>query len=88
MPPILVAMRLADMHKRHPKQDDSRVCARCQHPLGIYPSGQAALAGNPGMAVICQICAVAEPSDINFPAAKNLRELKQEITDSYDVKRH
>lgn len=53
---ILVCMRLDDMHRIHPKQDNSRSCIRCGHQVGIYPSGQEALARDPTLDIICPHC--------------------------------
>jgi len=50
-------MRLADMHRVHPQQDNTKVCSVCGHQVGIYPSGQAALRRDPMMIVVCQVCA-------------------------------
>lgn len=54
---VLVVMRLADMHRVHPQQDESRVCASCQHRVGIYPSGQAVLKKDPSTEILCSVCA-------------------------------
>lgn len=53
----LIVMRLADMHRVHPAQDDSRACAVCGERVGIYPSGQAVLKARPDdIRIICQHC--------------------------------
>jgi hypothetical protein len=52
---ILVAMRLKDMVRHHPRQDDTRVCAACGETVGIYPTGQAALHRHPDATILCQI---------------------------------
>jgi hypothetical protein len=56
MEPYLIVMRLADMQRRHPAQDDSRFCSHCQHRVGIYPSGQAVLKQESGMKILCSVC--------------------------------
>jgi hypothetical protein len=52
----LVVMRLTEMHRIHPKQDNSEKCSQCGEPVGIYPSGQAALQLMPHMKIICNRC--------------------------------
>jgi hypothetical protein len=53
---LLIAMRLADMHRIHPKQDNSHVCSLCGETVGIYPSGQAGLRRFPELVIVCEIC--------------------------------
>ena len=71
---VLVVMRLADMHRRHPDQDDTRFCPSCGERVGIYPSGQAALRFDPSLAIQCQICAQKEPARIQILAPGALEE--------------
>jgi hypothetical protein len=52
----LIVMRLADMHRVHPMQDDSRRCSHCNERVGIYPSGQHMLRADPTLRIVCQIC--------------------------------
>jgi hypothetical protein len=52
----LIVMRLADMTRVHPHQDESRVCSRCGERVGIYPSGQRALAAVPDLEIVCHVC--------------------------------
>jgi hypothetical protein len=54
--PDLIVMRLADMHRVHPKQDNSRVCDTCGEQVGIYPSGQKVLQRLPKARVYCSHC--------------------------------
>lgn len=83
----LVCMRLVDMGRVHPGQDNSRVCAGCGFQVGIYPSGQGALKANPGLRIICHKCAEAERDEaIGIPAAP-WSEIRQESRDSVDVKK-
>lgn len=74
--PLLV-MRLTDMHRVHPEQDNSRVCAECGHQVGIYPSGQAELARHPAMRIICNRC--LEPGDVIIPVPGVARELSESV---------
>jgi len=85
-PDALVTMRLADMARMHPAQDDSHVCAECGHAVGIYPSGQRALRDHPGLKIICQLCAVKRPAQLieNVPAA-DFDTIMQEGRDSVDA---
>jgi hypothetical protein len=65
----LIVMRLADMHRIHPRQDNSRACVTCGVQVGIYPSGQAMLRQDPTTRIICHVCyASHEPSDIEMLA--------------------
>lgn len=83
----LVVMRLVDMHRVHPLQDNSHVCSKCGERVGIYPSGQKALRGNPAMLIICAVCTEKEADvrgDVAEPAAP-ISEILQEIRDSRDV---
>jgi hypothetical protein len=57
----IVVMRLAEMHRVHPQQDNSRVCAECGQQVGIYPSGQAMLKADRSLLVICSHCFEATP---------------------------
>jgi hypothetical protein len=68
----LIVMRLANMHRVHPRQDNSRVCAACGEQVGIYPSGQAMLAADPSIRLICDVCRT--PADITFLAPGAERE--------------
>jgi hypothetical protein len=52
----LVVMRLADMQRVHPKQDNSRVCMTCGEVVGIFPSGQATLRRYPSVEIVCERC--------------------------------
>jgi hypothetical protein len=88
-PDALVTMRLAEMARMHPAQDDTHVCSRCGHPVGVYPSGQAALRKWPEMKILCSHCAISTraPHEIeNLPAA-DFDVIMQESRDSYDVGR-
>jgi hypothetical protein len=59
--PELIVMRLADMHRQHPQQDNSRVCVECGQRVGIYPSGQRVLAQLPSVAIVCSRCLWKRP---------------------------
>jgi hypothetical protein len=80
----LVVMRLKDMWKRHPDQDNSRVCSKCGEAVGVYPSGQKSLRNFPEMAIICHVCASGVKGAKAFPAAP-WDEIKREITDSKET---
>jgi len=87
-PDALVAMRIADMARMHPAQDDSHVCAECGAPVGIYPSGQRALRKWPRMKVICAHCAVKRaPGEIENVAAADFDTIMAEGRESFDVGR-
>jgi hypothetical protein len=87
-PDALVTMRLADMARMHPAQDDSHGCAECGAPVGLYPSGQEALRKWPEMKVICVVCACKRPpGEIENIAAAELAVIMQEGRDSVKVGR-
>jgi hypothetical protein len=48
-------MRLADMHRVHPKQIEQD-CPGCGAVCGIYPSGQAAMRRDPSLEIMCSDC--------------------------------
>ena len=81
-------MRLADMTRMHPAQDDTHVCGECGAPVGIYPSGLRALRKWPRMKVICAICAVKRPAELieTMPAA-DFDTIMAESRDSIKVGR-
>jgi hypothetical protein len=88
-PDALVAMRLADMHKVHPQQDNSRVCSSCGAPVGVYPSGQGVLKRFPQLKIICNVCAektVDVKRDTNMAAAP-MAVIMEEIRQSVPLKR-
>jgi hypothetical protein len=85
----LVVMRLIDMHKMHPQQDNSKVCALCGKPVGIYPSGQAQLRADPTTEIACSVCARKEFKrfeDTAIPVATR-ETILQEVQDSFSVKK-
>lgn len=84
----LVVMRLVDMHKMHPLQDSSKLCDLCGAPVGIYPSGQAAIRADPTIEIVCSVCALKafeRFEDTAIPAG-DPGTIAQEIRDSFDVK--
>jgi hypothetical protein len=56
MSPVLIVMRLEDMARLHPRQDNTRFCPKCNHRVGIYPSGQAAMLRDPRLGILCNVC--------------------------------
>lgn len=75
----LLVMRLKDMHRVHPRQDDSKVCARCGHRVGIYPSGQQVLKQDPSVEIVCSVCMEQDSRrpDVIMPAPGALAEPAQ-----------
>jgi hypothetical protein len=65
----LVVMRLDDMDRRHPSQDNSRVCSKCGAQVGIYPSGQKVLKNDPSYVIICSHCVDMSTNNINVHLA-------------------
>jgi hypothetical protein len=84
-PDELVTMRLADMNRVHPAQDNSHACSACGHQVGIYPSGQRALRQHPNMKIMCIRCAVKAPGTITEISAAPWPEIKAECDDSREV---
>jgi hypothetical protein len=74
---VLLVMRLDCMIVVHPDMDRSHVCARCQQPVGIYPSGQAVLRRDPATRILCHLC--QPPTAAATPAPGALRERGQSI---------
>jgi hypothetical protein len=72
----LIVMRLADMHTRHPQQDDTKVCSKCGQQVGIYPSGQRALAEDSDLEILCMKCVPANDlgAYLNSPAPGAIEE--------------
>jgi hypothetical protein len=64
MPNQIVCMRLDQMQYKHPDQNNSKRCSRCRARVGIYPSGQKALARDPKLQIICNVC--AEKMDFQY----------------------
>jgi hypothetical protein len=77
----LVVMRLKDMWKVHPDQDNSRACSKCGETVGVYPTGQRALRDNPGAVIICAVCANPQPGDKGQPAG-SWSAIARELRDS------
>lgn len=67
---ILIAMRLKDMDRVHPKQITGK-CARCEHEVGIYPSGQEVMKRYPDIEIICQVCHTLTGKEELAPGALN-----------------
>jgi hypothetical protein len=76
MSEILVVMRLADMTRVHPAQDNSRVCSRCGERVGLYPSGQRVLRARPQTQIVCHVCILKDrrEGDIGVLAPGALEE--------------
>jgi ribosomal protein L40E len=88
-PSTLIVMRLTQMHRIHPNQDESRICSQCGARVGIYPSGQAALKEHPNIKIICLECANMMHNLENPPlaiAAASIEDIAQEMRDSVEKK--
>lgn len=79
----LIVMRLADMHRHHPSQDNSKVCSRCHEPVGIYPSGQKTLRRDKALAIVC----IANYGPVVGVPAAPWPEIEQEARDSRELKK-
>jgi hypothetical protein len=89
-PVMLVCMRLCDMHVMHPEQIQE-LCSKCQHVVGVYPSGQRVMEKYPEMKILCAICASMnvlpggdEVSVECFPAG-SIEDIIQETRESLPV---
>jgi hypothetical protein len=78
MSDVLGVMRLADMHKVHPEQDNSHVCAVCGHRVGVYPSGQRVKA-QPRIRLVCNHCLEPDPAEIYLPAPGAFEEMRESV---------
>lgn len=88
---ILVVMRLEDMYRVHPRQKTYK-CHTCGHDVGIYPSGQDAIARNKDIVVLCQVCIKAlrikhgDRIDVVSPEVfKEIRESKPKEQDDANI---
>jgi len=76
----LLVMRLVDMGRIHPKQDNSKVCSKCGHQVGIYPTGQKWLKKYPKTVIICPQCV---GPNYDGRAVAPMSEMIQESRESY-----
>lgn len=82
----LVCMRLVDMARIHPAQDNSHVCLKCGERVGIYPTGQIALQEHPEASIICAPCAKAQAASgaVAVPAG-SFDQILREVRESKDA---
>jgi hypothetical protein len=91
-PMTLVCMRLCDMHVMHPEQIHE-LCSKCQHVVGVYPSGQRAMLKHPEMKILCAICANlnvlpgGDEVSIECIPAGSIEEIIQEKRESFPVEK-
>jgi hypothetical protein len=86
MPNQIVCMRIDQMQYKHPDQNNSKKCGLCGAKVGIYPSGQRALAKDSRLQIICNVCAektdfwgeVAEPAPGAIEEAIEQRKKRNE----------
>jgi hypothetical protein len=80
--PELLVMRLCDMGRIHPQQDNSHKCSRCGFQVGIYPSGQEHIKKHPNIRIVCTICADAGPPDtftLGVPPDNIIAEMRESV---------
>ena len=65
---VLLCMRMDERKRVHPQQITG-TCSKCGATVGIYPSGQRVLQGNPDNVVVCNHC--QKPSGQLAPGAIN-----------------
>ncbi len=53
---LLVTMRVVNCIVQHPQADYSHKCNRCNEPVCIWPTGQAAISEIPEIEVVCDVC--------------------------------
>jgi hypothetical protein len=76
----ILVMRLADMHKVHPNQDNSFVCSRCQTQVGIFPAGVRAIKAMPDTKIVCNVCHEADHSILlSEPVPGMFEDLKDTV---------
>jgi len=80
---MLVVMRQDRMTKAHPKTDWTRRCARCREPVGIFPSGQRLLRGQPDAEIVCDVCA-GDTTSVML-AGTMLPGAREEARESFDL---
>jgi hypothetical protein len=87
-PSNLVCTRLADMTVMHPDQV-CELCSKCQHPVGVYPTGQRAIKNYPDMKILCAQCASLMPlgPEDEVYAAGTVGEIIKERNESKPVGR-
>lgn len=84
-PEKLVCTRLHDMTKMHPEQTEGE-CVNCHQTVGIYPTGQRALARWPSMKIWCTNCAMLDRTLINeYRPAGTADEVLNEMRQSKPV---
>jgi hypothetical protein len=85
-PSVLVCTRTKDMTVMHPDQA-WELCSKCQHAVGVYPSGQRAMKEHPEMKIVCSVCVnpFNLPPDAEIISAGTLGEMIQEKRDSKPV---
>jgi hypothetical protein len=90
MTDYLVTMRLVDMRRMHPSQDNTRVCSQCRRYVGIYPTGQRALLRRPDLRIMCNRC-LPPPApplyDVRSLPAGPMDEIIQEMRDSREERK-
>jgi hypothetical protein len=86
--PELLVMRLVDMGRIHPGQDNSHKCSRCGYQVGIYPSGQDFLRKNDTARIVCTICADVSSKSIIFeaPSDQIIQEMRESLPKKDDQK--
>ena len=83
-PSALICTRLIDMTVMHPDEDDTHRCHECGHYVGIYPTGQRALAEWPDTPIVCSVCMPVDEIQQSFFAG-TVEEIVQEAKDSKPV---
>lgn len=75
--PVLIVMRLADMHRVHPDQVLDK-CCKCGETVAIYPSGQLIIEHTRitgGVDLVCHVC--RDPNALLVPAPGSLDEVAE-----------
>jgi hypothetical protein len=82
----LICMRLQDMMRQHPGQDNSKTCSLCGARVGIYPTGQAQLRKFRDVKIVCHVCALNEEQPYVVSTAGTAAEHAREMMESIQVK--
>jgi hypothetical protein len=85
-PALLICTRLEDMTLNHPEQTNE-LCSKCQHAVGVYPTGQRAIRDYPSMQIVCSKCVDPFEEGSTTYSVGSIDEIVQEKNESKKVGR-
>lgn len=80
----LICTRLEDMTLNHPDQTHE-LCSKCQHAVGVYPTGQRAMRDYPDMVIVCSACVDPFEEGITTYSVGSIEEIVKEKNESKPV---